>query len=215
MLLDLHAYTQLTGGPTLDAVVDGARSRGLDAACVVDRERSAATAAAAVSGAYGFPLLVGVELPTRTGDVLLFVSDLDPVMTREEWRELTALGVPELSTVVAFAAANDGVVLLSHPYDRNRRAAPRDRMFALGGVAGVELGTDAADERANRVALEAVAKSALPGFGGTARRGGAQAPGWLTLFGRPVATQADLVAALRSGDFWAVQVQGRSRGAAA
>jgi len=215
MLLDLHAYTQASGGAPLEAVVDKSRSLGLDGIAIVDRERSGAAAQAVVAGAFGdFPVFVGVEIGTRSGDAVLFAPNLDPFLTREEWREVNGLEMPSLAEVVALAERVEGVVLLGHPYDRNRKGAPRDRMYVLGGVAGVEIGTDNADARANRIALEAVGRSTLPGFGGTARRGALGAPGWLTLFASPVRTQADLVRALRGGDFWAVEVLGRRGGRA-
>lgn len=204
MLVDLHAHSSLSGGKPLERLVEEARNRGLDAICVVDRERSSETARAAAE--FPFPVLVGVEIATRSGDALVFTPQLEPAMTREEWRELNALERPELADVVDWTRARGGVVLLAHPYDRARRAAPRDRMFTLGLVDGVEVGTDDADPTSNRVALEAVGRSNKPAFGGSARKNGGGDGHWLTLFAQPVSTQTELVEAIASGDFWAVQV---------
>lgn len=208
MLVDLHAYTSLSGGATLRDLVADAKANGLDAICIADREASADTARAVATEDFKFPVLVGVEIGTRAGDAIVFVKDLDPIMTREEWRELNALERPDLSEVVAWARERGGVVILAHPYDRNRRLAPRDRMFVASKVDGVEIGSDDAEPRSNRIALEAVGKSTLAGCGGSARKsksGGGDGT-WLTLFATPVKDQASLVDAIATGDFWAVQV---------
>ncbi len=206
MLVDLHAYTDLTGGQELSELVADAQAKGLDAVCVVDREASAATARAVASGAFDFPVLVGVEIGTRSGDALVFVKDLDPVLTREEWRELLTLERPELSDVVAWTRERGGAVLLAHPYDRNRRLSPRDRMFASSKVDGVQVGSNDAEPRSNRVALEAVGKSVMSAFGGSACKNGSGDGSWLTLFASEVKSQDALIEAIKSGDFWAVQV---------
>lgn len=206
MLVDLHAHTPISGGKPLATLVDEAKAAGIDAICVADRDASAETARAVAEGNFDLPVFVGVEISTRSGDAIVITRGLDPAMTREEWRELNALERPELGEVIAWAEARDGVVLLAHPYDRNRRAAPRDRMYTLASVNGVEIGTDDADPTSNRVALEAVARSAKPAFGGSARGTDEGDGSWLTLFAQPVKTQDELVDAIASGDFWAVQV---------
>lgn len=209
MLIDLHAYSHHTGGAPLADLVAQAKSQGLDGLCVADRGASAESARAVAAGEFGdFPVFVGVELQTRQGDVLVLSRDVDPFMTREEWRQLTALERPELDAVVALMEAEGGVTLLAHPYDRARKPSPGDRLFAMDGLAGLEVGTGSSDSRANRTAIEAVTRSQLPGFGGSAMRRGDGKPTWLTLFGEPIATQAELVAALAAGDMWPVCVGG-------
>ncbi len=207
MLLDLHAYSKPSGGQSLDDLIAEAQALGIDGVCVVDREASGETANRLASGEEtALPVFVGVELPTRSGDVLVFVPELDPFLTREEWRQLVSLQKPEVSEVLALAEAEGGVVLLAHPYDRDRKASPRDRLFALPACAGAEVGTAASAPRENRTALEAVGRSALPAFGGSAARAGRGRATWLTLLARPVATQQELVDTLRAGDFWPVEV---------
>lgn len=210
MLIDLHAYSHHTGGMPLHELVEQAKSNGLDGICVADRGASAETARAIADGTFGeFSVFVGVELQTRQGDVIVVSPNVDPFMTREEWRQLTALERPELEQVVGLMQAEGGVVLLVHPYDRARKASPGDRLFAMEGLAGLEVGTAASESRANRTAIEAVTRSSLPGFAGSAlRRASGEKPSWMTLFGDEVSTQEELVAALAGGDFWPVCVGG-------
>ena len=206
MLLDLHAYSDLSGDAAIRDAIRSARERGIDGICIADREHSAETASAIAEGDYDFPVFVGVEVTTRSGDAIVITADLDPFLTREEWRELTALQRPELAEVTEWAGARGGTVLLAHPYDRERINAPRDRLFALSGLSGVEIGNDSSDPTADRVALESVARSNSPAFGGSARKRDARGSQWLTLLASEVGTQAELVSALQAGDFWAVEV---------
>ncbi len=206
MLLDLHASSDLSGdNAILDAIAE-AKRRGIDGVCIVDREHSTATATAIAEGEYDFPVFVGVEVGTRAGDALVFTPNLDPYLTREEWRELTALQRPELAEVTAWAEERGGAVVLSHPYERSSTAAPRDRIFAIFGISGVEIGTDVSDSTSDRVAVEAVARSNSPACGGSAQSGEQSGSKWLTLFAQKFSTQEELVSAIRAGDFWAVEV---------
>ena len=206
MLLDLHAYSDLSGDRAIRDAIADAKNRGIDGICFADREHSEESASAIAAGEYDFPIFVGVEVATRSGDAIVLTAELDPYLTREEWREVTALQRPELSELTEWAEARGGTVLLSHPYDRERSTAPRDRLFALSGLSGVEVGNDSSDLTSNRVALESVSRSDSPAFGGSAQRRAPGATRWLTLFANPIASQAELIEALKAGDFWAVEV---------
>ena len=206
MLIDLHAYTSHSGGPSLEDVVANAKATGMDAVCIVDRESSGDTARAVASCAFdGFPVFVGVELSTRSGDVIVLVPEIDPFLTREEWREVSVLEKPDIQGVVELASRHGGVVLLAQPYDRSRKIVPGDALFAMSGLSGVEIGTSRTDHRGTVTAIEAIGKSSFPAFAGSAGRvGGEQF--WLTLFATSFDTQAGLVHALRGGEFWPVHV---------
>jgi predicted metal-dependent phosphoesterase TrpH len=206
MLLDLHAYSDLSGDLAIRDAITTAKRRGIDGICFADREHSAETAAAIADGEYDFPVFVGVEVATRSGDAIVLTRELDPYLTREEWRELTSLQRPELSEVIEWADSRGGTVLLSHPYDRGRSTAPRDRLFALSGLSGIEVGNDSSDAASNRVALESVSRSSSPAFGGSAQGRDASGTHWFTLFSNPVKSQGELVEAVKQGDFWAVEV---------
>lgn len=207
MLIDLHVYTSPGGGRSLSSVVRDAKDAHLDAIVVADRAASAATAAALDEDGRvdGLPVFVGVELETRDGDVIIVTPEVDPFMSREEWRELTALDRPTMDEVRTVVDAIGGVILLAHPYDRNRGSAPRDRVFALAGPVAAEVGNDVADAVDNMVALEALSAGSTPVFGGSASKTSSGKRRWLTLFAGAIDSQSALVAALRSGDFWALE----------
>jgi len=208
MLVDLHVYTAPSGGPSVERAVEQAAALGLDGIAVVDRHASADVARRVVGGEFGdFPVFVGVELATAAGDVLIFVPNLDPFFTREEWRELEVVGLPELSDVVEMVEREGGVVLSAQPYDRKRARSPRDRVFSLDALAGLEVWTSTSDATANTFAQEAGARASVAGFAGTANASsrGSSEP-WVTLFSALPTTQAELVEALKGGDFWPVEI---------
>jgi len=208
MLIDLHAYSSRSGGQPLADLIKRARALGLDGVLVADRGYSADTARALQAGQpEDVRVFVGVEVETRSGDVLLIVPEIDPFFTREEWRQLGVLERPSLEDVTQLAEREGGVVLLTQPYDRARPASPGDRMFVLEGLSGVELANDATEPGSAQTAHEAIAAGTLPSFAGSAVRGRPrQESVWATLFAKPVTTQTELVDAIRSGEFWAVEI---------
>lgn len=208
MLVDLHVYTSASGGPTLESAVSQARELGLSAIAVADRNASADVARRVAAGEFGdFPVFVGVELATASGDVLVFVPKIDPFLTREEWRELEVLGLPELSDVVDMAERHGGVVLGVHAYDRKRARAPRDRVFSLETLAGLEVWTSTSDALANSLALEAGSRAPVGAFAGSASVSSKPLRGqWATLFAKEITSQEALIVALQGGDFWPVEI---------
>ena len=221
MLIDLHVYTEASGGPSLDDAIASFKAANLDAMCVVDRQASGEVARRVAAGGLDFPVFVGVEIPTRTGDVVVITPKLDPFMTREEWRQLEVLELPTIEQVQELVAQEGGVVLVAHPYDRNRRNGPRDRIFAFEGVSAIEVSTASADRSANDTATESVSHASVPAFAGSSATSRDRGNGstWATFFAAEVSSQEELVAAIQSGDFWAVELtdknsdsRGRGRG---
>ena len=208
MLIDLHTYSRASGGASVDNVVSAARAAGLDAVLFADREASAEVARGIARGTFGdFRVFVGVELSTRGGDAILVLPQIDPYLTREEWRELIAFGRPTLEDVVNYAEREGGVVLLAHPYDRDRKLSPRDRMFVHQRLSGIEVGSNGSHPSSNAVALEAVGYSGVPAFGGSAATGvQANEPRWATLLSGTPTNHAELVELLKAGNFWAVEI---------
>lgn len=209
MLIDLHVYTTASGGRSLASVVRDAKASDLDAILVADRGASAETVAALDDEGRidGLPVFIGVELETRDGDVVVVTPEVAPFLSREEWREVTALDRPTLKEVRAVVEPLGGVVLLAHPYDRSRRSAPRDRLFALQGVSGAEVGNNATEAVENMVALEALSASGVPAFGGSAAKKSGEGSSWLTLFASSIGSQAELVDALKDGNYWALETR--------
>ena len=206
MLIDLHVYTQPSGGPTLWDAVESAQAAHLDGILVADKRASAATAMAVKNGDFdSFKVFVGVEIATRTGDIILIPSALDPFLTREEWRQLDTINLPTLEEVRAFAQQEDAAILIVHPYERRRKNAPRDRIFAMEDIQAIEVANSSANYIENHIATEAMGHAQVPAFAGSASLRKHQNQ-WATLFARQIKDQADLVTLLREGNFWPVEL---------
>ena len=102
----------------------------------------------------------------------------------------------------------DGIVLAAHPYMEDGGPALGDRIFRTRGIGAVEVLCGVDDDLANDLALEAAASMTLPTFGGSDTGPDGQRLGvYATAFADEVTSQEDLVAALRDGSYWAVELR--------
>lgn len=208
MLVDLHAQTVKAGARGSDPakVIEAARGVGLDGVAFVDRLHSSHAAEVLAAGkAADFPVFVGVEIPAALGRFLCFAPEVDPFYTREEWRQLMAL--PMAPTAARIAQLFDdlgGAVVVAQPYERENGIRLGDSLVFCDGLAGVEALTPVHSRVDCLLAVEAGIKMGLPLAGGSA--GSHEVGRFATLFSGDLATQADLVEALRAGNFWAVQL---------
>lgn len=212
MLIDLHAYPQRGGSSTIPDVIKQAKASGLDGVCFVDRQIAKGVARSVLDGDFGdYPVFVGVEISTRSGDVIAIVPELGEFYLNEEWRQVDSLQArPPLSDVQALVEEQGGVILVAHPYDRDRTSPMRDKIFMMKDIAGVEVATNGASGSSNQLSLESVPHAPHPSFAGSADRNGGVGR-WATLFADAPSDQRSLVEALKGGNFWAVEL-GRGGG---
>jgi hypothetical protein len=207
MLVDLHAQSMRVGGRGADPakVIEAARKVGLDGVAFVERLQSSQAGELLAAGkAADFPVFVGVEIPAALGRFLCFAPEVDPFFTREEWRQLMALPMaPTAARIVQLFDELGGAVLASQPYERENGARLGDSLVFCDGLAGVEALTPAHSRVECMLAVELGIKMGLPLVGGSA---GQEIGRFATLFSSELRTQAELVSALRSGNFWAVQL---------
>jgi hypothetical protein len=208
MLVDLHAQSLRTGARGSDPakVIEAARAAGLDGVAFVERLHSSQTGEVVAAGkAADFPVFVGVEIPAALGRFLCFAPELDPFFTREEWRQLMALPMaPTVARIVQLFDDLGGAVLAAQPYERDNGARLGDSLVFCEGLAGVEALTPMHSRIDCLLAVELGVKMGLPLAGSSA--GSSEMGRFATLFSTELRTQADLVAALRSGNFWGVQL---------
>lgn len=195
MLLDLHCHTlPLSQCSSLKAeeFVDLARERGLDGVVFTEHDsRWDHEALAELRARTGFLVLSGVELTTDRGHVLAY--GLGP-------------GHPPLATLAAARAAAeaDGALLyLAHPA---RDGLLRMDHEIVTSVASVEA-VNGSDTRLQNIATKGLAHGfSLPGVGGSDAHTVAEVGRAATRFEANIESEADLLAALRSGKYEAVQL---------
>lgn len=196
MLIDLHCHTQpLSQCSSLrpEELVDLARERGLDGVVLTEHDAPwDAGALADVRRRTGFLVLGGVEFTTDRGHVLAFglTGVREPVPTLAALREV---------------ANRDGALLyLAHPA---RDGLLRVDHEIVTSVVSVES-QNGSDSRLQNLAAAGLAHGfSLPGIGGSDAHTADEVGRAATRFERRIATEADLVAALREGCYEAVRLR--------
>jgi predicted metal-dependent phosphoesterase TrpH len=196
MLLDLHCHTfPLSQCSSLrpEELVDLARARGIDGVVLTEHDtRWQPDALAALRRRTGFLVLSGVELTTDRGHVLAY--GVGP-------------GHPPLATLAAarLAAEDDAALLfLAHP--------ARDGLLnvdheIVSSVASVEA-VNGSDSRLQNIAAKGLARGfPRPGIGGSDAHTAAEVGRAATRFAAQIASEAYLLAALRAGQYEAVQLE--------
>ena len=158
MLLDMHLHTR-EGSPDsalpVREAIARAKEMGLGGLCVTDHDSWAlAPQADALAREHGFPIFVGVEVLTSSGDFVVF-------------------GVGPFTYVPGLLRAEDlmervrlcgGAAVAAHPYRDNGRGAGR-LIETLPGLTGVECFNGSTDARANMRALRGARERGLPCLG--------------------------------------------------
>jgi hypothetical protein len=134
--------------------------------------------------------------------VLLWVPADPAVLDDPAWRTPAPR---DAAAVVALAAAHGGVVLAAHPYDRSRGDSFGDGVFALPGLAGLQVANARQDRFRNNMAVDATLRVKTAAVGGTGPEGADRIGRAATVFLDALPDQAALVEALARGDTWAVE----------
>ncbi|MGE5595307.1 MAG: CehA/McbA family metallohydrolase [Hyphomicrobiales bacterium] len=196
MLIDLHCHSlPLSQCSSLrpEEVVDLARERGLDGIVLTEHDATRdSSELAALRQRTGFLVLGGTELTTDRGHILAF--GLAP-------------GHPPLATLAAARAAADAdgaLLYLAHPARDGLLRLDHELVTAVNGVEAI----NGSDSRLQNVSATGLARGfPLPGIGGSDAHTAAEVGRAATQFDAPIATEADLVAALRTGRYHAVHLE--------
>lgn len=195
-LIDLHVHTSplsTDSALTPDVLMRRSIELGMSAVCVTEHNRLwSATEARELSERFGLPVLRGIEVSTDAGHVLVFgLDEFDPEMFRVE-------------RLCAAVQVDGAAAVLAHPVrePRFRRPWPEVRgMFhALEALNGDDNG-GAAD------LVFSIARSlGMATTGGSDAHSGAALGRCATRFHDAVRDERDLITALRSGRFEAVDL---------
>lgn len=158
---------------------------------------------AALAEKFGLVILKGAEVETEYGHVLVF--GVTPSLY--EAFDFSAIGLP-LADVLAAADAHGAVAAPCHP------GRPRVGMFAhtdaLGvpeGVRIVEIYNGGSRENEDQIAIDNAARLGYLGIGGSDSHIVSHVGRCATRFPGEIHDESELVAALKSGDFEAVNLK--------
>jgi hypothetical protein len=108
--------------------------------------------------------------------------------------------------VLRFVQAKGGVAVAAHPYDKTIDRPSGDFIFTLDGLSAIEGLCGRSHGPANDLAVEAADHLNLPCIAGSGARAAEEIGKVATLFREPVASEADVVAQIRSGGVYCVTV---------
>ena len=211
MLIDLHAKSSFSQDveTTVEAVLQNAKDAGLDAVAFTERLSSANCQSAIEAGERaGVKVFIGLEVPTDKGLLLCFLPEVDDYLIGEQWRELTNFTTPNAEDFIAEIKSRNGAVIAARPYDLEIPYNMGDLIFRLPDLDGVEVFNPRVGTIQNNFALEAASFLGLPTTAGSdASKGSTKTIGaFATLFTDDITDQASFVEALKSKNFWAVQI---------
>ncbi len=211
-LIDLHTHTSPSspcGRMTAEELIEAAIEAGLDGVAVTEHLviGGARRAQEIAQLKYGFPVFCGVEAnATIFGDVLVFgcQRDFDP---GTPWEVLQ-------STVIQAG----GVLIPAHPFRRwdrfsfwsyleEQELALDGRLAQMAfveGLTAIEVHNSGCKPQENAQAAELASLLALPGVGGSDAHSPKEVGRAATWFKEEIATDAELVAALKQGGYRAV-----------
>ena len=196
MLIDLHCHTlplSTCSAVEADRLVALARERGLDGIFLTEHDPAwPAAELEALRERTGFPIFSGVELTTDQGHILAFGLD-DP-------RAFSAIA----REVHEAAKACGALLFLAHPARDGLLKVTHDTVEFFMSVEAM----NGSDSRLQNMAASGLAHGfRLPGIGGSDAHTAAEVGRAATRFPARIATQADLLGALRAGQYEAVALE--------
>lgn len=191
MLMDLHIHEKTCSSDSfldLRKIVRLAQEKGLQAIGITDHDSMGLyPIAQKVSLEMNFPILVGVEVLTYEGDLLLYGVDHipDQKMHAQE--------------LINWTKERGGISIAAHPYRKNGRALG-DTMFELKGLDGIEALNGNTPMALNEQAWEAALKLGLPMLGSSDAHYEDRVGVFATKFDRTITHMSDLLQEIRKGN---------------
>ncbi len=190
MLVDIHLHTSDFSACSqiiFEEAVQKAKHMGLDGICVTDHEsRGWAGVAEQMAQRYDILIIVGVEILTYEGDILVY-------------------GVKELpqhkmhaQDLIDYVAARKGAAVAAHPFRDNGRGLGKT-LAEMVGLTGIEVYNGNTTIEHNNQAYFLAQQLGLPLFGGSDAHRLSQVGCYATLFEEAVSSEEDLVREMSSG----------------
>ncbi len=191
MIIDLHVHEKTYSSDShiaLEDIIDKAMEMGLDGVCITDHESvQLREKAHALSREKNFPVLVGAEVLTYEGDLLVYGLDHLPS---------NKMHADELA---AYVTSRGGAVISAHPYRKNYRGL-EDHLKNIECLSGVEGLNGSTPFYLNLQAMEAAEESQNPVFGGSDAHVIQQVGKYATRFNGTIVNEQELAQAIREGN---------------
>lgn len=191
MIIDIHIHEKTHSNDScisLDEIIDRAKEMCLDGICITDHDNNAILEKAqAISKKRDFLIIVGAEILTYEGDMLVFGLQHLP---KEK------LHANELLKLVE---DNKGVAISAHPFRPTNRAMGNFNRV-LQGFRGIEAFNGTTKSKYNTLAYYLAQELNLPALGGSDAHHIHQIGQCATLFPDGIRDEKDLIQAILSRD---------------
>jgi len=194
--IDMHLHTELGGDSIIQpsTLVPRAREEGLDALCVTEHHDYAISAPLElISNQTGFLIFRALEYKAKEGHLLVYGvnlgrGDLPPLLPMQH--------------VIDRVDTLGGVAVPAHPYQQNMfGSCLGNRLLDLKNLYAIETLNGSASAAENKLAAEAAAQLKTGKLGGSDAHGPNGIGKTFTVFPEPISCMAELVAALKSGNY--------------
>jgi len=190
MLIDVHVHTgahSSCSNIVLEEAVLRSKEIGLDGICITDHESNAIlTEAQRLSNKHGFLIIVGAELLTYEGDLLVFGL-----------KELPAQKM-HAQELIDLVTKQNGVCISAHPYRDNCRGMG-DLIGEISGLSAVETFNGNTGWADNYQAFLLSQQLGLPCMGGSDAHRLEQVGRYATLFAENISNEREFIQAVKEG----------------
>jgi len=209
MIIDMHNHTNISSPCSVlypEELIENAKIMGLDGICVTEHLTiEGATVAQDIGRKMNFPVFRGIEARSDLGDMLVFGYYKD---------------IPDriaLENLCDSVHEAGGVVFAAHPYSSggwNLYNAMQeldldldsdwDQIRGIRGLDGIEIINGSIHDKTNKRAKNLAEQMNIYGIGGSDAHSLDMIARAATIFKKPIRTDAELVNALKTGDYDAV-----------
>ena len=190
MLIDIHMHESRYSSDSfvsLEEIVAKAKYIGLDGICITDHESNQIKAEAAeLSAKEAFPIIVGAEVLTQEGDILVFGLN-----------DLPKERVPAQNLIDLVNEAG-GIAVAAHPFRNNGRGIGEE-IRNLTGLAGIEVFNGSTKPENNFQAYNLALELEIPCVGGSDTHIIERVGKFVTSFPDWVRDAEDLIKAVKDG----------------
>ncbi|HCP14614.1 MAG TPA: histidinol-phosphatase [Peptococcaceae bacterium] len=192
MIFDLHIHTQALSSCSRMSMGEAAaqsKALGLDGICITEHDAMAdAREAEYFSNKYGIIILVGCEVNTHEGDILVFGLKEVPK------------GKLSAQELIDLTDASGGGCIAAHPFRDNGRGAG-NVLSQLHGLCGIEAYNGNTKPEHNQQAVQYAEMLNIPQIGASDAHSIDRVGAYATEFPLMIYSIQDLVQALRKGNF--------------
>lgn len=205
VLIDLHVHSNISEEGVLEPeeILLKAKTLGLDGVCFVETAPIKSWKELLSLGEYHeVAVLFGRLFSTPEGDFIFY-----PGKAKDAAKDYFK-GEAELTYELLMEQLSDhGLLVAAYPYKTETDNPLGDRIFKLQGLDGIEVRNGSCPPVVNDFALEASFHLKAAGFGGSNTTSTLETLGsGATLFLHSIESQEDLLAAVKAGDMWPVEM---------